>query len=154
MATYHVSLGFAQLPDSDLDEFAGAVIAGLTGNAAFPPPAVSIADLPAAQTAFEDAMTAMAQGGTQATADKNNKRDALVALLRTEAKYVELNGKNDLPTLLSLGFQVNSTNTAQSPLATPSIVQIANEVSTQLVVRLNGVDNARSYEVQVKNGAG
>ncbi len=162
MPTYHVSLGFAQLPDSDLDEFTGAVVAGLTGNTAFPTPAVSIADLTAvsiadltaAQTAFEDAMTAMSQGGTQATADKNAKRDALVALLRTEAQYVQLNGKNDLPTLLSSGFQVNSTNTAQSPLDTPSIVQITNEMSTQLVVRVQGVDNARAYEAQVKNGTG
>ncbi len=154
MPTYHVSLGFAQLPDSDLDEFTGAVVAGLTGNPAFTTPAVSIADLTAAQTAFEDAMTAMAQGGTQATADKNAKRDALVALLRTEAQYVQLNGKNDLPTLLSSGFQVNSTNTAQSPLDTPSIVQITNEMSTQLVVRVQGVDNARAYEAQVKNGTG
>jgi hypothetical protein len=145
-----------------LDEFTGAVVAGLTGNTAFPTPAVSIADLTAvsiadltaAQTAFEDAMTAMSQGGTQATADKNAKRDALVALLRTEAQYVQLNGKNDLPTLLSSGFQVNSTNTAQSPLDTPSIVQITNEMSTQLVVRVQGVDNARAYEAQVKNGTG
>jgi hypothetical protein len=137
-----------------LDEFTGAVVAGLTGNPAFTTPAVSIADLTAAQTAFEDAMTAMAQGGTQATADKNAKRDALVALLRTEAQYVQLNGKNDLPTLLSSGFQVNSTNTAQSPLDTPSIVQITNEMSTQLVVRVQGVDNARAYEAQVKNGTG
>ncbi|MGH7953394.1 MAG: fibronectin type III domain-containing protein [Limisphaerales bacterium] len=154
MTPYHVSLSFAQLPDSDLDEFTGAVVAGLTGNAAFPTPAVSLADLSAAQTAFEDAMTAMSQGGTQATADKNNKRDALVALLRQEAQYVQLNGKNDLPTLLSSGFQVNSTNTAQSPLDTPIIAQITNEMSGSLSVRVKGVANARAYEAQTKNGAG
>ncbi|MGH7952794.1 MAG: fibronectin type III domain-containing protein [Limisphaerales bacterium] len=154
MTPYHVSLNFAQLPDSALDEFTGAVVAGLTGNAAFPTPAVSLADLSAAQTAFEDAMTAMSQGGTQATADKNNKRDALVALLRQEAQYVQLNGKNDLPTLLSSGFQVNSTNTAQSPLDTPIIAQITNEMSGSLSVRVKGVANARAYEAQTKNGAG
>ncbi|MGH7990631.1 MAG: fibronectin type III domain-containing protein, partial [Limisphaerales bacterium] len=130
------------------------VIAGLTGNAAFPTPAVSPADLSAAQTAFEDAMAAKSQGGKQATADKNNKRDALVALLRQDAQYVQLNGKNDLPTLLSSGFQVNSTNTAQSPLDTPIIAQITNEMSGSLSVRVKGVANARSYEAQVKNGAG
>jgi fibronectin type III domain protein len=154
MATYHVSLNFAQLPDSDLDEFTGAVIAGLTGNAAFPTPAVSIADLTAAQTAFEDAMTAMSQGGTQATAAKNNARQTLVGLLRQEATYVQLAGKNDLPTLLSSGFQVNDTNTAQSPLDKPSIIGLDNGMTTQLIARVQGVDNARSYEAQVKNGGG
>ncbi len=154
MSTYHVSLSFAQLPDSDLDEFTGAVVAGLTGNTAFPTPAVSLADLTAAQTAFEDAMTAMAQGGTQATAAKNAARQTLIGLLRKEANYVQLTGNNDLPTLLSSGFLVSSTNTAQSPLDTPSILQITNEMSTQLVVRLQGVDNARAYEMQVKNGTG
>jgi len=154
MPTYHVSLAFAQLPDTDLDEFAGAVIAGLTGNPAFPTPAVSIPDLTTGQTAFENAMTAMAQGGTQSTAAKNNARKKLIALLRQEAQYVQLNGNNDLPTLLSSGFEVNSTNTAQTPLDTPGIVQITNEMSTQLVLRVQGVDNARAYEAQVKNGTG
>jgi len=106
------------LPDTELDEFAGEIIAGLTGNPAFTTPEVPIADLEAAQTAFEEAMTAMAQGGTQATATKNNARGALVALLRTEASYVQLKGNNDLPTMLSSGFLVNNTNTAQSPLDT------------------------------------
>jgi hypothetical protein len=154
MATYHVSLSFAQLPDSDLDEFTGAVIAGLTGNAAFPTPAVSIADLTAAQTAFEDAMTAMSQGGTQATAAKNAARQTLVGLLRQEATYVQLAGKNDLPTLLSSGFLVNDTNTAQSPLDKPGILGLDNGMTTQLIARVQGVDNARSYEAQVKNGGG
>ncbi|MGH7951307.1 MAG: fibronectin type III domain-containing protein, partial [Limisphaerales bacterium] len=151
---YHVSLNFAQLPDSALDEFAGAVIAGLTGNAAFPTPAVSLTELSAAQTAFEDAMTAMAQGGSQATATKNAARNTLVGLLRQEASYVQLAGKNDLPALLSSGFQTNSTNTAQSPLDTPNILQITNEASSSLTVRIKGVANARAYEAQVKNGAG
>jgi Fibronectin type III domain len=133
-----------------LDEFTGAVVAGLTGNAAFPTPAVSMANLTAAQTAFEDAMTAM----SQATAAKNAARNALVTLLRQEANYVQLNGKNDLPTLLSSGFLVNSTNKAQSPLDTPSIIEIDNEMSGQLVVRVQGVDNAHAYEAQVKNGTG
>jgi hypothetical protein len=154
MPIYHVSLAFAQLPDTELDEFIGKVIAGLDGNAAFPTPAVSVPDLTAAQTAFANAMTAMAQGGTQATATKNNTRDALVNLLRQETIYVQGAGKNDLPTLLSSGFQASSANTGQSPLAKPSIVGITNEASTQLVVRGQAVANAHAYEAQIKNGTG
>lgn len=154
MPIYHVSLGFAQLPDSALDEFTGGVIASLTGNPAYPTPAVSLADLSAAQTAFEQAMVAMTQGGTQATADKNVKRAALVALLRQEAIYVQGTANNDLPTLLSSGFLVNSTSRTKSPLATPNILEIDNGMTTQLVVRAQAVSNARAYEAQVKNGTG
>ncbi|HZF02224.1 MAG TPA: fibronectin type III domain-containing protein [Methylomirabilota bacterium] len=154
MPIYHVSLSFAQLPDAQLDEFTGAVVASLTGNAAYPTPAVSIADLSAAQTAFEAAMTAMAQGGMQATAAKNDARAKLVALLRQEANYVQLTGKNDLPTLLSSGFQASSTNNTQSPLDTPGILGLDNGMSTQLVARVQGVINAKAYEAQVKNGGG
>ncbi|MGH7990730.1 MAG: fibronectin type III domain-containing protein, partial [Limisphaerales bacterium] len=50
--------------------------------------------------------------------------------------------------------QVNSTNTAQSPLDKPSIAQITNEISGSLSVRVKGVANARAYEAQTKNGAG
>jgi hypothetical protein len=154
MAIFHISLSFAQLPDSELDEFTSGVVAGLTGNPAFTAPVVSIPDLSAAQTAFEDAMTAMTQGGTQSTANKNAKRGGLVTLLRKEANYVQLTGANDLPALLSSGFLVNSTSRTKSPLDTPNIIEIDNGMTTQLIVRAQGVDNARAYEVQVKNGTG
>ena len=149
MSIQHVSLAFAQLPDAALDEFTGQVIAGLTGNAAFPTPTVSLADLGTAKTAFEDALTALAQGGKQATAIKNAAREALVNQLRLEANYVQGAANNDLATLLSSGFQAASTNTAQSPLATPGIVDIVNEMSTQLVVRGKPVANAHAYEAPV-----
>ncbi len=56
----------------------------------------------------------MTQGGKQATATKNDKREVLVGLLRKEAMYVQLEGSNDLPALLSSGFQVNSTSAGRS----------------------------------------
>lgn len=154
MSIQHVSLAFAQLPDAALDEFTGQVIDGLTSNPAFPTPGVSLADLGTAQNAFEDAMTAMAQGGRQATATKNAARESLLNLLRQEANYVQGAANNNLATLLSSGFQAASTNTAQTPLATPNIVEILNEMSTQLTVRGKPVANAHAYEAQVKNGTG
>ncbi len=154
MGIIHVSLAFAQLPDAALDEFTGQVIIGLTGNAAFPTPVVSLTDLGAARTAFENALAALTQGGKQATATKNATRTTLLDLLRQEASYVQLAAKNDLPTLLSSGFDANSTNRAQSPLDRPAILGIVNEASTQLVVRGQAVANAHAYEAQIKNGTG
>jgi Domain of unknown function (DUF4372) len=68
--------------------------------------------------------------------------------------YVQLTADNDLPTMLSSGFLVNSNSRTQSPLDTPNIVSIDNGMTTQLIVRGQGVDNARWYEAQVKNGTG
>ena len=154
MSIQHVSLSFTQLPDAALDEFTGQVIVGLTGNAAFPTPTVSLTDLGTAKTTFEDALTAMAQGGKQATATKDAAREALLNLLRQEANYVQGAANNDLATLLSSGFQAASNNRTQSPLAKPNILDILNEMSTQLMVRGKSVANAHAYEAQVKNGTG
>jgi hypothetical protein len=151
---YRVNLGFAEYPDSNLDEFTKNIIASLTGNASFPTPPVTLADLGTLETAFANALAAAAQGGTQLTAAKNAARDALVTALRKVASYVQTIASQDVAMLLSSGFLANSTSKTQTPLDTPNIVEIDNGMSTQLVVRLQGVDNARAYEVQVKNGTG
>jgi hypothetical protein len=154
MSNYRVNLGFAEYPDASLDEFTSNIITSLTGNAGFPTPPVALADLGALQTAFENALAAAAQGGTQLTAVKNAAREALATALRKTAAYVQTIAGQDVALLLSSGFLANSTSKTQTPLATPNIVEIDNGMSTQLVVRLQGVSNARAYEVQVKNGGG
>ncbi len=142
-------MSFSQLPDTDLDEFTTQVIDGLTGNAAFPTPPVTMANLATGRTNFVNAMAATAQGGTQATAAKNAARDTLVGLLRQEANYVQGAANNDLTVLLTSGFDANSTNRAQTPLDKPDIVKILNEASTQLVVRVTPITNAKSYEARI-----
>lgn len=154
MSIVHVSLSFAQLPDAALDDFTGQVVAGLTGNAAYPTPAVALPALTAAKTAFETAMAGLPNGGKEATAIKDAAREALVNLLRQEAIYVQVTASNDLAVLLSSGFQAASSNRTRSPLVKPNIQEILNEVSTQLVVRGKPVDNAHAYEAQIKNGTG
>jgi hypothetical protein len=153
MTTYRVALSFAQLSDAKLDDFTQNIIASLTGNASFPTPTVPPADLSSALSTFTATLAATAQGGTQATAAKNAARDALMALLRKEANYVQGIASTDLAMLLSSGFEAINSNRSQSPLDKPSIMQINNEASTQLVLRLQPVDNARSYEVRVSYGA-
>lgn len=152
MQNFRVSLSFAGLPDADLDEFASKIIASLTGNAAYPTPAVSLADLGTLQSAFHHALTAAAQGGTQLTAAKNQAREALVDALRKEAAYVQGLASHDLSLLLTSGFEANSTNRAQNQLETPVILSLDNGMSTQLVARLQAVANAKAYEVRINTG--
>ena len=143
-----VLLDFVGLPDPDLDEFTGPVITGMTGNIAFPTPPVSMADLQTQLTAFSDAMTAHAQGGTAATAAKNNARAVLVGSLRQNALYVQTKCNNDLATLLTSGYQAASTNHSQTVLAQPVIQDLINGNSGELVVRLKPVANAHAYEAR------
>ena len=146
MAQLRVYLGFTNAPDHTIEETTGAVLDNLFGNAPFPTPPVTQPALQAALADFTAAIAAQAQGGTAATAEKNNQRDALVALLRQLAGYVQENCGNNLATLLSSGFEAVSTNRASVPLDAPAILGIDNGNSGQLLVKVKPVANAKCYE--------
>ncbi|MBI5685916.1 MAG: fibronectin type III domain-containing protein [Verrucomicrobia bacterium] len=149
MARLRVLLTFSDAPDNALDETAGAVIQGMTGNAAFPTPPVTMAALQTARQEFADAVAGQEAGGKEATAVKNAKREALITLLRKLAAYVQENCNDVLETLLSSGFKAASTTHAQSPLAKPTIVGVTNGPdSGQLGVKVTPVPNAKSYELR------
>jgi len=149
-----VSLGFAKLPDTELDNFAQAVIAQMTGNAAFPSPPVAVADL---QTAIDDYVTkcaAAVKGGQADTAAKKNARVVLVEMLRRLAGYVQIHCNNDLALLLSSGFQAQDPNRASSPLEQPQSLVIKHGMSGQLLAGVKPVRNARMYEGRIKAPGG
>jgi hypothetical protein len=149
-----VALSFATLPDDQLNSFAILVIACLKTNPLFPTLPVAVAALTTLQTAFESAITAAAQGGTMATAAKNEAKDALVAALRQEAGYVQsLCVTLTLSQVLSSGFDVVIPNNAQTPLSQP-VFTLDNSTTTQLSVYLTAVPNAKAYQVQFSSGAG
>src|SRR5438105_967815 len=80
MAT-KVSFGFGRLSDTELDNFAEGVVKALTGNAAFPTPPVTLANLQAAKDDLSAKMAAAQTGGPADTAAKNNSRQALITML-------------------------------------------------------------------------
>src|SRR5215831_4407968 len=99
-----VKQGFNSASDQELVALTAAVNSGLTGNKAFPNPPAELAALGAAHDAFVAAIGATATGGTLATADKDNKRAAVIVLLRKLSHYVEDNCNNDVAVLISSGF--------------------------------------------------
>ena len=103
--TAKVSLSFGKLADTELDNFAQGVIDAMTGNAAFPTPPVTLANLQTAQADFTAKLAAAQTGGVADTAAKNNSRQALITMLRDEAAYVQIRCNNDPAILLSSGFQ-------------------------------------------------
>jgi len=109
MPQYKVCLAFAELADVALHDFAVAIITGLNGNASYPTPPVTVAQLGTLKSAFEDAIVAApAKRGRAAIAAKNAARDALVLALRKNAAYVEITCNTDLPTRLSSWFETAS----------------------------------------------
>ena len=143
-----VLLGFTHAPDHTLEEVTLAVLENLYGNPAYPDPPVT---KPALQTAlgnFTAAIAAQAQGGTAATADKENKRAVLVDLLRQLASYVQEKCGNNLATLLSSGFDAVSTNRASVPLEKPHIRDVKNGNSGQLLVRVGPVKNSKCVDLR------
>jgi hypothetical protein len=128
---------------------AGAIINGLTGNPSFPSPPVDMKTLQAAVDDLNAALAAQPQGGPSATAEKNNKKEALIALLRRLRHYVDENCGNDLSVLLSSGFQAAVTTRTRLPLANPSILNLGLGNSTELVLKVTPIAHAKCYEVRM-----
>jgi hypothetical protein len=145
---YRVNLGFAKYSDGDLNTRTGMVVTCMTGNAFFPNSPVTPVDLEAKRVAFWNAVVAAQQGGTQLTADKNNKYGDLVMALRQIAAYVQGLASQNLAMLLSSGFLANSTNRTQSPLPVPLIMGVDNSSTTKLTVQVQPVANAVAYQAR------
>ncbi len=153
MATYRVSLAFARLADAKLNTTAESIIASMTGNAGFTTPIVSMAALGAACSSFVNALVEAQDGGKRSVATKNVAREVLVNLIRQEAAYVQSIAGEDLPLLLSSGFEAVNNNRAQIKLPKPVIDRVDNPMSTQLGVRVQPVPTAAAYEIRVRYGA-
>lgn len=149
-----VSLSFAKLPDMEVDNFAQSIIDGMTGNAAYPSPPVTMANLLAGKNDFTAKIAAAQSGGPPDTAAKNNSRQTLLGFLRQEAGYVQINCNNDMARLLSSGFEAMSTNRAQAALDQPQGLVLKNGTSGQLVGSVTAVKNTSMYEGRIKGPTG
>ena len=145
-----VSLAFARVSDSELDNFAHGVISGLTGNPDYPTPPVTLANLQTAVNDFTAKVAAAQVGGPAETAAKNQARDVLEGMLRQLAQYVQLMCGNDQVKLLSSGFRVQGSAGPSAPLEQPQGLLLKNGGSGRLVASVNPVRNAKTYEARAK----
>ena len=127
--------------DQQLATLAAAVIEGMTGNKAFPNPPVDLTAAQAALTEYHGSATV--QGGTTATATKNDKRDVLTDLLEKLGHYVQTHCGNDLEVLLSSGLIPVAPRSGSSAPAKPIISSVNNGNTSELVVKTARVPNAR-----------
>jgi hypothetical protein len=82
------------------------ILTALTGNPHYLTPSPALAPVQTALDEFITAVADAANGGVTLTSIKNDKRAALVALLRALASYVQVACMGDLTILLSSNFPI------------------------------------------------
>ena len=88
-------------------------------------------------------------GGPPTTAARDKAFDALVAALDADADEVEKVVGTNLEMLLATGYLPASINHASSPLDDTAITGLFNNGTTQVLLRLQPVVNAKSYQVEI-----
>ena len=113
------------------------------------------ADLDAANKILITDIAAALNGGTDHTDARDKAAAVVVGMLRLLAAYVEDIAKGDATIIELAGFQVVQRGPSpQQPLIKTVIQAIINEVSGQLLVRLNPQANAAGYEGQISADGG
>jgi hypothetical protein len=140
--------GFSQLRDDELGVKAQAVIAALTGNAAFPSPAPKLETVQSALTAYEAAL-AMPDGVAR-TAQVAATRGPLENLLRQLASNLELTADVTDAQLATTGFDLPRDKSRTSePVMAPGNVRLKSTgTSGEVQVLCDSVNRAKSYHVQ------
>ena len=150
--TVKVSLGFAKLADTELDNFAQGVIGAMPSlpvSAAHPAPLTQV-QVQTGRQDFTAAIAAAQTGGPAHTAAKNNSRQAFLGMLRQHALHVQMICNDDPAIVLSSGFQLQSTNRARTKLEQPQKLAIKNGGSGQLIASVSPVKNTSMYEGRAK----
>jgi hypothetical protein len=152
---YRVSYAFAGLSPNNAIAFTQVVIICLTNNPAFTSLPFTLAQLTALLKAFQDANNNMVVGGgSNLTALRDEAWEALLVALRKTAAYVQSVSLDSLSTLLSSGFQAVPDPSPSGPLEAPTVLKVANNGSTQVLLSLSRVINANSYETRLSTDGG
>jgi hypothetical protein len=144
------ALGVTHVSDTDLLARLNAIHDGLLNNPAFPTPPVDMAGFKAAIDAYTAAVAAALDGGKASIAERNKRRADVVIMMRLLGHYVEVACKGDTKTFISSGFVAAPTHprTPAQPLSPPSIQKVDQGNTGQLIVTIQAVSKARSYDLR------
>ncbi|WP_143106436.1 fibronectin type III domain-containing protein [Pustulibacterium marinum] len=115
-----VKINYENMRDSNLSVFAEDVVVQLTGNTNFTFTEGVLTSLATASTTYAQKLAATLGGGKVNTAEKRAARITLVALLRSVAQQVNLQGNNDEVILKTSGFMMAYETTEPKPLQVPT----------------------------------
>jgi hypothetical protein len=144
-----VALSFARKIDTDLIAFVRNVITLMTGNTNYPSPSPTLAEVTTSVSDFETSVYNALDGGKIAIATRNAARQAVLALLRQLAAYVQGNCKADLLALISSGFEAVRAPSRVGTLPAPQDPRLSlTDKSGELLFRFSRVSNANNYSIQ------
>jgi hypothetical protein len=146
-----VLMNFRSLPDGDLQNRAGAVWTGLSGNPNFPNPPVDLNALKSSIDMLAELVVEALDGSKKVKAAKTKQREVLAKMLRQLAIYAETNCNDDPAVFVTSGFLAASTTRTLTPqpLDKPVVKRIdQGSISGELLVRITSVPNAASYELR------
>jgi hypothetical protein len=146
-----VAVGFTSTDtDAELIVDSGHVYTSMSGNAAYPTPLPTLANLFAARAAFIAAVDA-ARGNRIGIAARREQRQILASALRTLAHYVQVASVGNLPVLLSSGFPAQRSRTAPvGELPAPENLRLTRgKVSGQAIARCRAMTHAKAYQWRI-----
>lgn len=136
--------------DAELVVSTGRIIVAMTGNIHYPTPTPALPDIGTARGEFAAAVGAL-DGSEAAYVLRDQKRAALVDLMRALSLYVQQNCKNDLTILLSSGFLAQKVDrSAVTSLPAPENCRLRRPaISGQLKGLCVPVDGAVGYQWRI-----
>ncbi|NCU06235.1 MAG: hypothetical protein GXC73_19945, partial [Chitinophagaceae bacterium] len=120
---------FARVPDGILESKTHSIISSMTGNAHFPTPTPTLAQLETAADNYSSALVKAGTGNRADVADKNAKRQVLIDVLTSLGMYVTFAANGDVVALLSSGFEI-SKDRQPAVITKPEIVRLENGLSS------------------------
>ena len=151
MGTFTVSKNFStgKYSVEGLATKAQVIHDNMNGNAHYPAPDPSLADLQTAITEFQLAIVKAKNGSKEDTADKNAKRKILEDLLHRLSYYVQVNSLGDETIILGSGFDVNKQAGTVGALPKPENFKVmVGENKGTVELSCDAVANASFYEYQ------
>ncbi|MES2660797.1 MAG: hypothetical protein V4689_19385 [Verrucomicrobiota bacterium] len=131
-----------------LETISGNVSTNLYPLTIYPTPPVMKAVMDAKRTDYLDAKLAQKQGGTLATALKNDLQAELEEMVYLLALYVQMNCGGLVANVLAAGFEVVSERTSPYPLPRPESFVLDNTMVGNIVLKTSAIKGARCYKAE------
>jgi len=149
MIQLRITNGFDRLRDGDLIVRGTTILDAMSGNANFPTPTPTMAELTQGIDEFSEAVSAAEEGGIYEKAFKNEKREALITLLHRLGNYVLFTSNGDRLKALSSQFTIAREPEPAPPITKPELFNVIEGMNPgELNVKFKRVKGARSYLVQ------
>ena len=125
----------------------------ITGNALFPTPVPSVADLGAALATFQADVTAWDQAQIDlrnASTKVEGSQAVVTSLMKMRANYVQCASNGNTNAIVSAGFEVRNSPTPVGELNAPvKLLLTLNGTPGVMYLEWEPVVNARAYNIQV-----